>query len=125
MRRASRRCGLLVAGDVMSLRGVRAVAIVECMKLVAQIGPRVVIGACIVSPFAFAIAMRVQTNLPTDTLFGRAVNESGFAVPLVVLGFAALWAFPALASIVAGDVFSAEDRYGPWGTLLSRHRPRQ
>jgi ABC-2 type transport system permease protein len=68
--------------------------------------------------------MRVQTSLPTDTLFGRAVNESGFAVPLVVLGFAALWALPALASVVGGDLFSAEDRYGTWATLLTRSRSR-
>src|ERR1051325_3202913 len=40
------------------------------------------------------------------------------------LGFAALWALPALASIVAGDVFSAEDRYGTWSTLLTRSRTR-
>ena len=57
-------------------------------------------------------------------LFGRAVNESGFAVSLVVLGFAALWAFPVLTGVVGGDLFSAEDRYGTWATVLTRSRSR-
>jgi ABC-2 type transport system permease protein len=68
--------------------------------------------------------MRAQSSVPSDTLFGRAVKESGFAVPLVILGFAALWAFPVLASVVGGDLFSAEDRYGTWKTVLTRSRSR-
>jgi ABC-2 type transport system permease protein len=92
--------------------------------LCAQLKVRLALAACLISPFAFAAAMRLQSSLPTDTLFGRWVTDSGFAVPLVVLGFAALWAFPVLASIVAGDVFSAEDRYGTWSTVLTRSRSR-
>ena len=68
--------------------------------------------------------MRLQSSLPTDTLFGRWVTDSGFAIPLVVLGFAALWVFPVFASIVGGDVFSAEDRYGTWSAVLTRSRSR-
>jgi ABC-2 type transport system permease protein len=68
--------------------------------------------------------VRLQSSLPTDTLFGRSVNDSGFAVPLVVLGFAALWVLPVLASSVGGDLFSAEDRYGTWTTVLTRSRSR-
>jgi len=52
------------------------------------------------------------------------VKESGFATPLVVLGFASLWVFPLLTSVVGGDVFSAEDRYGTWTTVLTRSRSR-
>jgi ABC-2 type transport system permease protein len=101
-----------------------AVAGVECAKLAAQIKVRLVLGACVVGPFAFAAAVRWQSSLPEDTLFGRSVKESGFAVPLVVLGFAALWVFPALTSVVGGDVFAAEDRYGTWKTVLTRSRSR-
>jgi ABC-2 type transport system permease protein len=97
-----------------------AVAGVECTKLAAQLKTRIVLAACAASPFLFAAAVRVQSGVPSDTLFGRSVKESGFAVPLVVLGFAALWVFPVLTSIVGGDVFSAEDRYGTWTTLLTR-----
>ena len=108
----------------MSVRGVRTVAGVEWSKLVAQLNVRLVLTACVASPFAFAAAMRVQSGVPADTLFGQSVTDSGFAVPLVVLGFGALWVFPVLASIVGGDVFSAEDRYGTWTTVLTRSRSR-
>jgi ABC-2 type transport system permease protein len=108
----------------MSIRGVRAVVGVECMKLSAQIKTQVILAICIVGPFVFAAAVRLQSTLPTDTLFGRAVKESGFAVSLVVLGFAVLWVVPVLASVVAGDLFSAEDRYGTWKMVLTRSRSR-
>ena len=104
----------------MRFEGITAVAGAECSKLSAQIKTRVTLAACAIGPFAFAAAMRVQNSQPEDTLFGRSVKESGFALPLVVLGFAALWVLPALTSIVGGDVFSAEDRYGTWKTLLTR-----
>jgi ABC-2 type transport system permease protein len=108
----------------VSVCGLLAVSGVERTKLAAQLNARIVLAICLAGPFAFAVAMRVQTSLPSDTLFGRSVTESGFAVPLVVLGFAALWAFPVLASVVAGDVFSAEDRYGTWTSVLTRSRSR-
>jgi ABC-2 type transport system permease protein len=108
----------------MSVSGVVAVMAVECSKLLAQVKAQVLLAICAVAPFAFAIAMRVQSSLPTDTLFGRAANESGLAVSLVVLGFAGLWAFPVLTGVVGGDLFSAEDRHGTWATLLTRSRSR-
>src|SRR5262245_25301988 len=108
----------------MSLQGVLSVAAVERSKLADQLKVRLVFLLCVVSPFAFVAALRVQTEAPTDTLFGLAVKDSGFAVPLVVLGFAAMWALPVLASLVGGDVFSSEDRYGTWTTVLTRSRSR-
>lgn len=108
----------------MSIRGLGAVVIVESLKLLRQIRTHVVLAACVLGPFAFALAIRVQSSLPTDTLFGRSVKDSGFAVPLVILGFAALWAFPVLASLVGGDIFSAEDRYNTWKMVLTRSRSR-
>ena len=104
----------------MSLNRIAAVAGVECSKLSAQIKTRVALVACAAGPFVFAATMRLQDSLPEDTLFGRAVKESGFALSLVVLGFAALWVLPVLTSIVGGDVFSSEDRYGTWKTVLTR-----
>jgi ABC-2 type transport system permease protein len=108
----------------MSMAGISAVASVESSKLAAQHKARIVLAVCLLGPFAFAAAVRMQSALPSDTLFGRSVKESGFAVALVVLGFAALWAFPVLASVVGGDVFSAEDRHGTWKTVLTRSRSR-
>ena len=78
----------------MTIRGVRAVVGVECAKVSAQLKARAVLALCVASPFAFVGAMRVQSEMPEDTLFGRALKESGFATPLVILGFAALWVFP-------------------------------
>jgi ABC-2 type transport system permease protein len=108
----------------MSLGGVFAVVGVECSKLQAQFKAWGLLAICVLAPFAFAMAMGVQSSLPTDTLFGRAANESGFALALVVLGFAGLWAFPVLTGVVGGDLFSAEDRYGTWATVLTRSRSR-
>jgi len=108
----------------MSPGGVLVVACVESVKLAAQRKSRVALLACTIGPFVFAAAIRIQSTLPEDTLFGRAVKESGFAVSLVVLEFAALWVVPALTSVVAGDLFAAEDRYGTWTTMLTRSRTR-
>jgi ABC-2 type transport system permease protein len=108
----------------MSVRGVLAVAGAECVKLRAQLTARIVLVLCAAAPWAFAAVMRLQATVPEDTLFGRSVKESGFATPLVVLGFGALWVFPVLASIVGGDLFSAEDRYGTWASVLTRSRGR-
>lgn len=104
----------------MRVRQVLSVVRVECRKIGAQFTARAVLAACVAAPLAFVAVMRVQNNLPDDTLFGRAVKETGFATPLVVLGFAGLWALPALSSVIGGDLFSAEDRHGTWGTVLAR-----
>jgi len=107
-----------------SARGVFAVIRVEWGKLAAQLKAWAVLAVCLLGPFAFAVAVELQSSLPEDTLFGRGVRASGFAVPLLVLGFAATWAFPVLTSVVSGDLFSCEDRYGTWPTLLTRSRTR-
>lgn len=62
--------------------------------------------------------MSEQSTLPSDTLFGRWMHATGWAGPLVMLGFAGTWALPLLTSVVAGDMFAAEDRLGTWRHLL-------
>ena len=104
----------------MTARGVGAVWSVEWMKLAAQWTVRLLLAACAAGPIVFVAAVHAQSSLPEDTLFGRLMNESGFAAPLVVLGFAAMWLLPAVASAVAGDLFSSEDRHGTWPTILTR-----
>jgi ABC-type multidrug transport system ATPase subunit/ABC-type transport system involved in multi-copper enzyme maturation permease subunit len=105
-----------------TVRGALAVASVEIAKLAAQTKVWAALGACVVSPFVFVVVLKLQTTLPEDTLFGRFVQDSGFAVPLCVLGFAASWALPALTCLVAGDLFASEDRQCTWPTLLTRSR---
>jgi ABC-2 type transport system permease protein len=46
------------------------------------------------------------------------MNATGWAGPLVMLGFAGTYALPLLTSVVAGDVFAVEDRLGTWRHLL-------
>lgn len=96
----------------------------ELEKLTAQWRVRAVLALCLLAPFAFAPAVRSQPTVPSDTLFGRWVHDSGYATPLVVLGFAGQWAFPLLACLVAGDIFSSEDHHGTWKTILTRSRSR-
>jgi ABC-2 type transport system permease protein len=99
---------------------INAVCAAECFKIIRQLKTRATLAACVAGPLAFAAVIRLQSSLPEDTLFGRSVKDTGFALPLVILGFAALWAFPVLSSMVRGDLFAAEDRYGMWTGLLTR-----
>ncbi len=103
---------------------VRAVCAVETRKLAAQIRPRVMLAACLVGPWLFELGIKATGSLPSDTLFGQWMLQSGAALPLVVLAFAGSWLFALLASLVAGDAFSSEDRLGTWPTLLTRSRPQ-
>jgi len=92
----------------------------ERRKLAAQTPARLLALVCLLGPFAFAAVLGLQSGVPADTLFGVWVHTSGFAVSLVVLGFAGSWGFPVIAGVLAGDLFSAEDRHGTWKTLLTR-----
>ena len=96
----------------------------ELLKLTGQLRTRLALVLCVLAPFAFVIVLGMQDSTPDDTLYGRWVHTSGFAVPLVILGFASQWAFPALACIVAGDMFAAEDHFGTWHAILTRSRSR-
>ncbi|MFN2539883.1 MAG: ABC transporter permease [Mycobacteriales bacterium] len=96
----------------------------ELLRLRKQPRVRAALAICLLGPPLLALVLSAQTGLPKDTLFGRHVKESGFALPLVVLGFAGTWAFPLLTSIVAGDIFATEDGHGTWQSLLTRSRTR-
>jgi ABC-2 type transport system permease protein len=103
---------------------VAAATAVEWSKLWSQRKTRIVLAACAAAPFAFVVAIRAQSSVPSDTLFGRAVNESGFSTPLVILAFSGLWILPVIASLPGSDIFAAEYRYGTWATVLTRSRSR-
>ncbi|MGA5820204.1 ABC transporter permease [Kitasatospora sp. NPDC094028] len=90
----------------------------ELVKLVSQWRIRLLMLACWTAPGLFTAAVAQQGTLPSDTLFGRWMHATGWAGPLVVLGFAGSWALPLLTSVVAGDVLAAEDRLGTWRHLL-------
>lgn len=92
----------------------------ESRKLLAQLAPRLLVLLCLVGPVAFGLILSQQASVPADTLLGVWVHESGYAVSLVVLGFAGYLGFPVIAGVLAGDLFSSEDRYGTWKTVLTR-----
>ncbi len=106
----------------MSARRALTVARVERRKLLAQVPLRLLVVVSVLGPVLFGLLLRVQRGAPADALLGAWVRSSGYAVSLVVLSFAANWGFPLVAGVLAGDLLSAEDRQGTWGTLLTRSR---
>lgn len=106
--------GAAVAPRVSVARGYRF----ELVKLVSQWRIRLLVLACWIAPAVFVAAVSRQSSLPVDTLFGRWMHATGWAGPLMMLGFAGTWALPLLTSLVAGDVFASEDRLGTWRHLL-------
>jgi ABC-2 type transport system permease protein len=90
----------------------------ELTKLLAQWPIRVVMLACWLGPALFVAVVSGQSSLPSDTVFGRWMGQSGWAGPLVLLTFSCAWVLPLLTSLVAGDVFASEDRLGTWRHLL-------
>jgi ABC-2 type transport system permease protein len=90
----------------------------EVVKQVSQWRIRLLVLACWIAPGLFVAAVSQQSSLPVDTLFGRWMNATGWAGPLVMLSFAGTYALPLLTSLVAGDVFASEDRLGTWRHLL-------
>ena len=90
----------------------------ELVKLLSLWRVRLMIVACLLGPAVLVVAVSRQASLPSDTLFGRQMHLTGWAGALVVLGFAGNWVLPLLTSVVAGDVFSSEDRIGTWRHLL-------
>ncbi|WP_042424978.1 ABC transporter permease [Streptacidiphilus anmyonensis] len=90
----------------------------ELLKQFSAWRVRLLIGLCWLGPGLMVFAIDQQSTLPSDTLFGRWMHATGWAGPLVVLGFAGTWALPLVTSMVAGDVFASEDRIGTWRHLL-------
>jgi ABC-2 type transport system permease protein len=91
----------------------------EITKLAALTRTRAMLAVVVLAPPVVVLVLRGQTP-PADTLFGRYVHASGYAVPLLLLGFATQWIFPLLTSLVAGDIFASEDHLGTWKTVLTR-----
>ena len=102
----------------------RAVVATELRKLVALRRLQVLAVLVLLLPLGAEGVLQLQQGLPTDTLYGRWVQDVGLAFPLVLLGSVGTWAVPVLASLVAGDVLSSEDAHGTWATVLTRSRTR-
>jgi ABC-2 type transport system permease protein len=107
-----------------SRSGTGAVWRLELAKLRSLLRVRAIAVLCLIAPFLAVVGLNLQTATPGDTQFGQWVHVSGFAIPMVILGFGGQWLLPALTAVVAGDIFSAEDHFGTWKTILTRSRSR-
>ncbi|GAB3587270.1 ABC transporter permease [Calidifontibacter terrae] len=98
----------------------------EMDKQLSQWRVRMLLGACLLGPALFVAVVSNQSALPTDTVFGRWMHATGWAGSLMLLTFCCNWVLPLLMSVVAGDVFAAEDRLGTWRHLVTAVRsPRR
>ena len=96
----------------------------EVRKLRAQYRAKAVLIGAAVLPIIVVVVMHGQSRPPKDTLFGRFATVDGFALALLILGFAGQWVVPLLTAIVAGDIFASEDQHGTWKTVLTRSTSR-
>ena len=96
----------------------------EVRKLRAQYRAKAVLIGAAVLPIIVVVVIHGQSRPPKDTLFGRFATLNGFALALLVLGFAAQWVIPLLTAIVAGDIFASEDQHGTWKSVLTRSASR-
>ena len=96
----------------------------EIRKLRAQYRGWAVLAGAVLAPIPIVVIIHGQSRPPKDTLFGRFATDNGYALTLLVLGFATQWVLPLLTAIVAGDIFASEDQHGTWKTILTRSTSR-
>ncbi len=105
-----------------ALAGTAAVSRAEFSRLVATRRlPALLLLATFV-PVLAAVLFAASGVTPQDSLLGRWVHESGFALPLLLLGYAGTWVLPLVAGLVAGELFTSEDQHGTWPLVLTRSR---
>ena len=96
----------------------------ELLKLRFQKRTYLGLGAAVVVPILFCVAVAVRNGGPNDVAFGRYIHQTGFAIPLVILLFGSVWMFPLITALVAGDIVAAEDHNGTLKTILTRSLDR-
>src|SRR4030081_3913564 len=100
--------------------GVRTVYRWELTKLRYQKRTYLGLGAAALVPILFVVATSFRNRGPEDVPFGSYINRSGLAIPLVILLFGAIWMFPLITALVAGDIVASEDHNGTLKTILTR-----
>lgn len=75
-------------------------------------------------PVGFAVAIHFRHVHHGDFAFATFLNRSGLALPLVILLFGAVWMFPLIVALVAGDIIASEDHNGTLKTILTRSLER-
>jgi ABC-2 type transport system permease protein len=81
--------------------------------------------AAAVVPILFVLAIHFHGgHRRGDFAFSDYLSRSGLAVPLVILLFGAVWMFPLITALVAGDIIASEDHNGTLKTVLTRSLER-
>ena len=97
----------------------------ELFKLRYQKRTYLGLGAAAIVPILFVVAIHFRHNhRGGDFAFSSYLTKSGLAVPLVILLFGAIWMFPLITALVAGDIFASEDHNGTLKTVLTRSLER-
>ncbi len=96
----------------------------ELIKLRYQKRTYLGLGAATLVPILFVIATHFRHNGPSDVPFGSYISRSGLAIPLVLLLFGAVWMFPLITALVAGDIIASEDHNGTLKTIFTRSLQR-
>jgi ABC-2 type transport system permease protein len=98
----------------------------ELFKLRHQKRTYIGLGAAIIVPilFVLAIHLRHRPDRGGGFAFSDYLDRSGLAVPLVILLFGAIWMFPLITALVAGDIVASEDHNGTLKTIFTRSLER-
>jgi ABC-2 type transport system permease protein len=97
----------------------------ELTKLRYQKRTYLGLGAAAIVPIFFVLAIHFQHHRNGgDFAFSSYLDRSGLAVPLVILLFGAVWLFPLITALVAGDIVASEDHNGTLKTVLTRSLER-
>jgi ABC-2 type transport system permease protein len=100
--------------------GVATVYAWELRKLAAQKRTYIGLGCALLVPLIFITALLADDDGPEGIPFADLVRETGLAIPLVGMYFAAFWFFPLITALVAGDIVATEDGNGTLKTILTR-----
>jgi ABC-2 type transport system permease protein len=106
--------------------GVATVYRWEVLKLRYQKRTYLGLGASLIVPILFVVALQLRHPRGNggDFAFASYLTRSGLAVPLVILLFGAVWMFPLITALVAGDIFASEDHNGTLKTVFTRSLER-
>jgi len=92
----------------------------ELRKLRFQRRTYLGLGAAVLVPLIFVTAVALEPGGPEEVAFGRYIDTTGLAIPLVLLLFGSIWLFPLITALVAGDIVASEDHNGTLKTILTR-----
>jgi ABC-2 type transport system permease protein len=108
----------------MNRPGIFTVYRYELMKLRFQKRTYLGLGAAAIVPIIFVVAVHIHGHDHGDFVFASYLDRSGLAVPLVILLFGAVWMFPLITALVAGDIIASEDHNGTLKTVFTRSLER-